>query len=366
MKRKIVAVMLATAMSVTLFGCGGSSSDSASSDAAETEAPAEETEAPAEDETTAEETEAPAEDETTADTDAAESDVDLSILEGLRVGFSQCDNMNSWRIAETESMQETADANGVELVFADAGGDIAKQASDIEDMVAQGVDYLVVAPQEEDGLQTALKSAMDAGIPVILVDRGINGTAGEDYTTAIMSDFVWEAEQVANKFIEATGGKGNCVILEGTQGATSTNDRQKGFMDAIEGTDIVVVADQVANYTMAEGQSVMENILQAQGDDIDMVFAHNDDMALGAIEAIKAAGYVPGEDILVGGIDGPAAAMEAILAGEQLCSCSCSPLFGPISFDTIAKLEAGEEVPTEMINEDTLYDINNADVSLGF
>lgn len=361
MKRRLLAVMLAGVMSVTLFGCGGSSDTS--SDASSTEDTAEETEAPAE------ETEEPEE-----ETDAAEADTssdtasstDLSVLEGLKVGFSQCDNMNSWRIAETESMQESADEYGVELVFTDASGDIAKQASDVEDMVAQGVDYIVIAPQEEDGLQSALKSAMDAGIPVILVDRGINGTAGTEYTTAIMSDFIWEAEQVANKFIEATGGKGNCVILQGTQGATSTNDRQEGFMNAIEGTDIVVVADQVANYTMAEGQSVMENILQAQGDEIDMVFAHNDDMALGAIEAIKAAGYVPGEDILVGGIDGPAAAMEAILAGEQLCSCSCSPLFGPIAFDTIAKLEAGEEVPTEIMNEDTLYDINNADVSLGF
>ncbi|HIX58236.1 MAG TPA: ABC transporter substrate-binding protein [Candidatus Blautia gallistercoris] len=376
MKRKIVAVMLATAMSVTLFGCGGGSSDTASTDAAETEAPAEETEAPAEEtEAPAEENEEPAAEEEASTEEASAdssipdgdpSDTDMTVLEGLRVGFSQCDNMNSWRIAETESIQAAADEYGVELVFADAGADIAKQASDIEDMVAQGVDYIIAAPQEEDGLQTAFKSAMDAGIPVILVDRGINGTAGEDYTIAIMSDFIWEAEQVANKFIEATGGKGNCVILQGTQGATSTNDRQEGFMNAIEGTDIVVVADQVANYTMAEGQSVMENILQAQGDEIDMVFAHNDDMALGAIEAIKAAGYVPGEDILVGGIDGPAAAMEAILAGEQLCSCSCSPLFGPISFETIARLEAGEEVPTEIMNEDTLYDINNADVSLGF
>lgn len=362
MKRKTVAMLLVAAMSFTLFGCGGSEEKAADAPAEATEAPAEETEAPAEEtEAPAEETEAPA-----ADTADASGDVDLSVLSGLKVGFSQCDNMNSWRIAETESMEASAKENGVELVFTDASGDIAKQASDVEDMVAQGVDYIVIAPQEEDGLQSALKSAMDADIPVILVDRGINGTAGEDYTVAIMSDFVWEAEQVANKFIEATGGKGNCVILQGTQGATSTNDRQEGFMKAIEGTEIKVVADQVANYTMAEGQSVMENILQAQGDDIDMVFAHNDDMALGAIEAIKAAGYKPGEDIIVGGIDGPAAAMEAILAGEQLCSCSCSPLFGPIAFETIAKLESGQEVPAEIKNEDTLYDINNADVSLGF
>lgn len=294
------------------------------------------------------------------------SEVDLSVLKGLTVGFSQCDNANSWRIAETDSMQATADELGVTLVYTDAATDIAKQASDIEDMVAQGIDYLVVAPQEEDGLQAALKSAMDAGIPVILVDRGINGTAGNEYTTAIMSDFVWEAEQVAKTFIEDGGGKGNVVILQGTQGATSTIDRQEGFMNAIEDTELVVVADQVADYVMDKGQEVMENILQAQGDEIDYVFCHNDDMALGAIQAIEAAGYVPGEDIKVGGIDGPAAAMEAILAGKQLCSCSCSPLFGPIAFETIARLEAGEEVPTEIKNEDTLYTIENASVEAGF
>ena len=294
------------------------------------------------------------------------SDVDMSVLKGLTVGFSQCDNQNSWRIAETDSMQATAEEYGVNFIYTDAGADIAKQASDIEDMVAQGIDYLVVAPQEEDGLQAALKSAMDSGIPVILVDRGVNGTAGSEYTTAIMSDFVWEAEQVAKLFLEDGGGKGHVVILQGTQGATSTIDRQEGFMKAIEGTEMVVVADQVADYVMDKGQEVMENILQAQGDEIDYVFAHNDDMALGAIKAIEAAGYVPGEDIKVGGIDGPAAAMEAILAGKQLCSCSCSPLFGPIAFETIAKLEAGEEVPAEITNADTLYTIDNASVEAGF
>jgi len=357
MLKKVLAVILVTVMGLSLVACAGTTEETTKATAAATTAAAT---------TKAEATEAAATTAAAEATEAAAGGIDMSALKGMTVGFSQCDNANSWRITETDSMQQTADQYGVTLVYTDASGDIAKQASDIEDMVAQGVDYLVVAPQEEDGLQSALKSAMDAGIPVILVDRGINGTAGTDYTTSIMSDFVWEAQQVANKFIEVTGGKGNCVILEGTQGATSTNDRQSGFVDAIAGTDIVIVADQVANYTMAEGQAVMENILQAQGDTIDMVFCHNDDMALGAIQAIKAAGYEPGVDILVAGIDGPAAAMEAILAGELLCSCSCSPKFGPAAFETIARIEAGETVETSMKNADTLYDISNADVALGF
>lgn len=293
-------------------------------------------------------------------------EVDLSVLEGKTIGFSQCDNRNSWRIAETDSMQATADEVGATLIATDAGADIAKQASDIEDMVSQQVDYLVVAPQEEDGLQAALQSAMEAGIPVILVDRSINGEPGVHYTTQIMSDFIWEAEQVANLFIEDSGDSGNIVILQGTQGATSTIDRQEGFMNVIEGSNMKVIADQVADYVMDKGQEVMENILAAQGDDVDYVFCHNDDMALGAIEAIKAAGYKPGEDIKVAGIDGPKAAMQAILDGEELASCTCSPLFGPVAFETLAKIANGEEVETSYSNVDTLYTIDNATLEAGY
>lgn len=294
------------------------------------------------------------------------SDVDYSVLEGLTVGFSQCDNSSNWRIVETESMQETAKQYGVNLIYTDASGNIAKQASDIEDMVSQGADYIVVAPQEEDGLQAALISAKEAGVGVILVDRDINGEAGVAYDTEIMSDFVWEAEAVANYVIEATGGEGNVVILEGTQGATSTVDRQSGFVDTIEGTNLNVIADQVANYSMPEAQEVMENILQANGDDIDIVYSHGDDMALGALAAIKAAGYKPGEDILICTVDASKSTMEAILAGEFLCACSCSPFFGPVTFEKIARMESGETLEPQYVNEDTLFDINNADVELGF
>ena len=294
---------------------------------------------------------------------AAMAEVDLS---GKKVGFAQCDNKNSWRIAETDSMQATADELGVTLIVTDAGGDLAKQASAIDDLVAQGVDYLVVAPQEEDGLQASLQAAMEKGIPVILVDRSINGEAGVQYTTEIMSDFVWEAEQIANLIVEDSNGQGNIVILQGTQGATSTIDRQKGFMDVIEQTDMVVVADQVADYLRDKGQDVMANILQAQGDEIDYVFAHNDDMALGAIEAIKAAGKVPGVDIKVTGIDGPKAAMQAIIDGEQFASCTCSPLFGPKTFEIIGLLESGETVEPFYQNADTLYTAENVSLDAGF
>ena len=343
MRKKALSLVLAMTMGLALAACGGEKD----------EAPAAAAEAPAKD-----------------DKEAAEpqssGEVDMSVLEGKTIGFSQCDNGNSWRIAETESMQAAAKKYGVNLIYTDASADIAKQASDIEDMVAQGADYLIIAPQEEDGLQAALQSAMDKDVPVILVDRSVNGEAGQLYTSQIMSDFVWEAEQCAKIISETLGGKGNIAILQGTQGATSTNDRQKGFMDAIEGTDLKVVADQVANYVMDEAQDVMANILQAQGDEIDAVYCHNDDMAQGAIAAIKAAGYTPGKDIYVVGIDGPKAAMESILAGEQLASCSCSPLFGEPAFELCAKIESGQKVDASYTNEDTLYTRDNASVDAGF
>ena len=293
-------------------------------------------------------------------------DVDLSVLEGLTVGFAQMDSVNSWRIAQTDSVQSAARELGVNLIYADAAGDVAKQASDIEDMVAQGADFIIVAPLVEDGLQGALRSAMEAGVGVILVDRGIDGEAGVHYDTAVMADFIWEGQQVAEYMIEATGGVGNVVILQGTPGSSAAMDRQIGFTETIAGTDMVIIADQVANFAMPDAIEVMENILQAHGDDIDIVFAHNDDMALGAITAIRAAGLVPGEDILVGGIDSPVAAMEAILAGEQLVSVSCSPFFGPISFEIIARMIHGETIPPALQKPGTLFDINNADVNEGF
>jgi ABC-type sugar transport system substrate-binding protein len=290
---------------------------------------------------------------------------DMSVLKGLTVGFSQCDNANSWRVAETNSMKEVAEKYGINSIITDAGGDIAKQASDIQDLIAQGVDFLVVAPQQEDGLQASIADAMDKGIPVILIDRTINGEAGVDYTAEIMSDFVWEAQQIGKVILDATGGEGNIVIIQGTQGATSTIDRQTGFMDTIKNSNLKVVVDQVGEYTLAGGQSVMETVLQAWGDDIAAVYCHNDDMALGAVAAIKQAGYDPAK-FNICGIDSPKTALEAVAAGEMLASCSCSPLFGEASYALIAKIKAGLPYELKNQNEDTLYTKDNVDVSKGF
>ena len=288
------------------------------------------------------------------------------VLAGKTVGFAQTDSMSSWRTTETDSIKAAVEAAGGTFVVKDAQGDIATQASDISDLITLGVDYLVVAPLEDNGLQDVLAEAMEAGIPVILVDRAIAGEAGVHYTTAIASDFVWEGAQCAAALNEALPEGGNVVIINGGYESSTSTDRQKGFVEGLN-DNFTIVAEQNGNWLMADAQDVMENVIQAQGgENIDAVFAVTDDMVQGAMNAITANGLVPGTDILTMGIDGTRAALEAVEAGTQLASCTCTPYFGPIVVETITKLINGEEVATAIVNPDTLYTKDNVDVSVGF
>ena len=324
--KKFLALILALAMVLSLAACGGKA-----------EAPA---------------AEAPA--------------ADGAILAGKTVGFAQTDSMSSWRTTETDSIKAAVEAAGGTFVVKDAQGDIATQASDVADLIALGVDYLVVAPLEDNGLQDVLIEAMEAEIPVILVDRAIAGEAGVHYTTAIASDFVWEGAQCAAALNAALPEGGNVVIINGGYESSTSTDRQKGFVEGLN-DNFTVVAEQNANWLMAEAQDVMENIIQAQGgENIDAVFAVTDDMVQGAMNAITANGLVPGQDVLTMGIDGTRAALEAVEAGTQLASCTCTPYFGPIVVETITKLINGEEVAPAIVNPDTLYTKDNVDVSVGF
>ena len=326
--KKFLAMILALAMVLSLVACGGKT---------EEKAPA---------------AEAPA--------------ADGAILAGKTVGFAQTDSMSSWRTTETDSIKASVEAAGGTFVVKDAQGDIATQASDVADLIALGVDYLVVAPLEDNGLQDVLIEAMEAEIPVILVDRAIAGEAGVHYTTAIASDFVWEGAQCAAALNAALPEGGNVVIINGGYESSTSTDRQKGFVEGLN-DNFTVVAEQNANWLMAEAQDVMENIIQAQGgENIDAVYAVTDDMIQGAMNAITANGLVPGKDILTMGIDGTRAALEAVEAGTQLASCTCTPYFGPIVVETITKLINGEEVAPAIVNPDTLYTKDNVDVSVGF
>jgi ABC-type sugar transport system substrate-binding protein len=281
----------------------------------------------------------------------------------LRVGFAQMESNGPWRIAETKSMRDEAAkrADRYELVVTDARGDLAVQVANVEDLIAQRVDAIFLAPQQEKGFEGALQAAKDAGIPVILLDREVQGTAGQDFVTFIGSNFVEEGKRAGEWLAKQTGGRAGIIELLGTAGSSVARDRHDGFAAAIKSSpDMKILASQNGNFTRAEGQKVMENLIQAHGKEITAVYAHNDEMALGAIQALKAAGFQPGKEVLVVSVDGQKSALEAIQRGEMNVTVECNPRFGPIAFDTLEKYLKGEKLPPKIIVPDRFFDSTNA------
>jgi galactofuranose transport system substrate-binding protein len=275
-------------------------------------------------------------------------------------GFAQTENNNPWRIAQTESMRNAAEENGVEIVITDAQSNTPKQVSDIQDMIAQGVDVLFIPPREEQGLEPALQSAREAGVPVFLVDREANAEICEDYISFMGSNFVEQGERAAEWLVEATKGKAKVAELQGTVGASVTADRGEGFKSVIdENSGMEIVASQSGNFNRAEGQNVMEQILGGNPD-LDAVYAHNDEMAIGAIQALKDAGRKPGEDVTVVSVDGTRDALQAIIDGDLGATVETNPRFGPLAFDTAERFLSGEQIPTKITVQDRLFDKSNA------
>ena len=277
------------------------------------------------------------------------------------VGFSQMESDNPWRIAQTKSLRDEAEKRGVDLVVTDAQGQTAKQVSDVEDLIARRVNVIVLAPREYEGLAPALQAAKAAKIPVILVDREAAGTAGTDYVTFLGSNFIEQGRRAAEWLATATNGKAGIVELSGTPGSSVAADRAKGFREGIaKYPGMTILATQTGNFTRAQGERVMQNLAQSLGPQITAVYAHNDEMALGAIQALKSAGRKPGADVIVASIDGQRAALEAIGAGELGVTVESNPRFGPLAFDTIEKLRKGEQIPPKILLTDRLFDKTNA------
>jgi len=286
----------------------------------------------------------------------------------LVVGFSQMENNGPWRIAETKSMRDEAAkrSDRFELIVTDAQGQTSKQVSDVEDLVARGVDAIFLAPREFEGLAPALQAAKEANIPVFLIDREAAGTPGEDYVTFIGSNFVEQGRRAGEWLAKQTNGKAGIVELTGTAGASVARDRHDGFAEAIKShPEMKIIASQTANFTRAEGQKVMENLIQAHGKNITAVYAHNDEMALGAIQALKAAGMQPGKDVLVVSVDGQKSALEAIQRGDMNVTVESNPRFGPLAFDTLEKYRRGEKVDPKIILTDRFFDQSNAGQFVG-
>ena len=281
---------------------------------------------------------------------------------GPVVGFSQMGNDNAWRIAETRSMREEARRSGrYELVVTDAQDQTAKQVSDVEDLIARRVRALFIAPREYYGLEPVFETARHAKVPVFLIDREAAGEPGFDYVSFLGSDFIAQGRRAAAWLAERTGGSARIMELSGTPGSSVASDRSKGFLEGIAAhPGMRLVASQTGQFSRSMGQRVMENVLQARGRAINAVYAHNDEMAIGAIQAIRGARLRPGKDMMLVSIDGERAALEAIIRGELGACVESNPRFGPLAFATLERHLLGHRVPPRIILEDRLFDSGNA------
>jgi len=264
----------------------------------------------------------------------------------IKVGFAQTGSESGWRAANTESMKAAfSEANGFELTFNAADNDSAAQIAAVRSFITQGVDAIVIAPIVEDGWDDVLNEAKAANIPVILEDRTV--TSPEDlYASWVGLDFKKEGVTAGTWAKENYGDTATkMVVLEGTTGSAPANDRAEGFDEAIAGSKIEKIDSQTGDFTRDGGKKVMEGFLQKYGPEgIDLVFAHNDDMALGAIEAIEAAGAKPGEDIKIISIDAVHDGMQALADGKINHIVECNPLLGDLAAGLVKDVLAGTTV----------------------
>jgi galactofuranose transport system substrate-binding protein len=279
----------------------------------------------------------------------------------LVIGFSQIDNQNPWRLAETESVKSEAAKRGYELKYADAQAVQENQIKTLRSFIAQKVDGILLAPKTETGWEPVLREAKAAKIPVVLLDRNIKVDDPSLFVTFIGSDFVFEGEEAAKQMIKDKGEKLRIAELQGQPGADPTIQRAKGFRNVIEKhPGIEIILSQTGEFNRIQGKQVMEAFLKAKGKEIDVVYAHNDDMAIGAIQAIKEYGLVPGKDIYLISIDAVRDAFTAMLAGELNCTVECTPLLGPKGFDAIEAALRGETVEKWVKSEDRVFPMSMA------
>jgi ABC-type sugar transport system substrate-binding protein len=283
------------------------------------------------------------------------------------LGFSQVGAESGWRTANTESIKASAAAAGIELKFSDAQGKQENQISDIRGFITQKVDVIAFSPVVTSGWDAVLKEAKDAGIPVILTDRAVDSTDTSLYESFIGSDFKVEGEKAGDWLVKEYEGKtGEVAIVElqGTTGSAPAIDRQTGFADKIKANpNLKIVKTQTGDFKRADGKTVMETFLQSVPK-IDVLYAHNDDMGLGAIEAIKAAGKVPGKDIKIITVDAVKDGMTALAAGEINFIVECSPLLGDQLMETVKKVKDKQPVEKRIITKEGTFTQEEAKAAL--
>ena len=288
--------------------------------------------------------------------------------DAITVGFSQVGAESEWRTANTRSVKEALAAPEFRLKFSDAQQKQENQIKALRSFIAQKVDVIAFSPVVESGWETVLREAKAAGIPVVLTDRAVKVSDESLYATLIGSDFVEEGRRAARWLIDdsqGTAGPIRVAELQGTVGSAPANDRMRGFKEVIEGDSrFQVVRSQSGDFTRAKGKEVMEAFLKAENNRIDVLFAHNDDMAIGAIQAIEEAGLKPGQDIRIVSIDGVRGAFEAMKAGKLNATVECNPLLGAQLAQLVRDVHAGREVPKRVMVEEGVFTRDQAAAEL--
>ena len=284
----------------------------------------------------------------------------------LTMGFAQVGAESGWRTANTKSIQDSAKESGIDLKFSDAQQKQENQIKAIRSYIQQKVDVIAFSPVIESGWDAVLQEAKRAQIPVLLTDRAVDSKDTSLYKTFIGSDFVKEGNKAGEWAVKefADAKEVNIAELQGTTGSAPAIDRKEGF-EAIISKDpkFKVTQSQTGEFTRAKGKEVMEAFPKS-GKKIDLLFAHNDDMALGAIEAIEGAGLTPGKDIKIVSIDAVKDGMQALADGKINYIVECSPLLGPQLMDLVKKVKAGEQIPTRVETEETEFDSAAAKTAL--
>jgi galactofuranose transport system substrate-binding protein len=293
---------------------------------------------------------------------------DLSSGRKLKVGYSQMEVNNTWRIVNNKSIEDAMAATGWEFLYRDAQSSIEKQNRDVIDLLNQGVDYLIIAPYEYEGLAPAVAEAKKKGVPVICSDREIAAVAGEDFVTAILGDFI-DTGYKAGQALRNAFGPGvqiNVVEITGTAGSSVARDLSNGFKQFMEQDGkMTLIAQADGNFGRKESLTAMQNIIQAYNGKFNAVFGHVDDAAIAAVQALKEAGLTPGRDVKNGQISivsmcGYKEAFDGILAGDLTATVECTARFGPVLVDIINRLQEGGKVNTRLVMPCQIYDISNA------
>ncbi|WP_298928338.1 ABC transporter substrate-binding protein [uncultured Ramlibacter sp.] len=277
----------------------------------------------------------------------------------ITLGFSQIGAESEWRTANTESVKSAAKEAGIDLKFADAQQKQENQIKAIRSFIAQKVDVIAFSPVVETGFETVLKEAKAAKIPVILTDRAVSTKDDSLYVTFMGSDFLEEGRKAGRWLVEKmkdNKGEVNIVELQGTVGSAPAIDRKKGFEEVIKADPkFKILRSQTGDFTRAKGKEVMQAFLKSDAKKINVLYAHNDDMAIGAIQAIEEAGLKPAKDIIIISIDAVKGAFEAMMQGKLNVSVECSPLLGPQLMKAVKEVVAGKPVPKRIVTEEGIF-----------